>query len=116
LLSHHEQDRQLLFLEKLYKGGEEEFDVMTSFFVRRSVIFTFFGKLARTGVISGTSHYQPQDPGVGQEMLEREDQERLEQAAREEAEQAVREQAEQAAREQAARDQAEQKRIARELE
>jgi hypothetical protein len=59
LQQHHEQDKSSLFLSKLYEGHEEACEEMTSFFVRRSVIFTFFGKPTRTGPSGGINHHQP---------------------------------------------------------
>jgi hypothetical protein len=40
----HERDRLSLFLDKLHNTDEEQCDEMSSFFIRRSVYFAFFGK------------------------------------------------------------------------
>jgi hypothetical protein len=127
-----ERDRLSLFLDKLHNTDEEVFDEMSSFFIRRSVYFAYFGRLSGDTAMSTTSA-QPPDPGAAQEEVERDriiqeqiqiireraQQDRIahkqaaqEKAAREQAEQAARdrlarEQAEQAARDRLAREQAE---------
>jgi Protein of unknown function (DUF3723) len=40
----HEEDSKLLFINNLYNTGEGQGEAITSFFVRRSVYFAFFGK------------------------------------------------------------------------
>ena len=42
----HEDDCRYLFIANLYRSGEGQADGITSFFVRRSVYFAFFGRSA----------------------------------------------------------------------
>ncbi|KAF2806321.1 uncharacterized protein BDZ99DRAFT_479589 [Mytilinidion resinicola] len=58
-------DKSSLFPNKLHGTNEEQCDTLTSFFVRRSVYFAFFGKLDRI------EHERPE-----RERLAREEQER----------------------------------------
>jgi hypothetical protein len=65
-----ERDRLSLFLDKLHNTDEEVFDEMSSFFIRRSVYFAYFGRLSGDTAMSTTSA-QPPDPGAAQEEVER---------------------------------------------
>ncbi|KIW54605.1 hypothetical protein PV05_06954 [Exophiala xenobiotica] len=60
LSCHHEQDKPCLFLEPLYAVRSEEFEEMTSSFVRRSVILAFFEKPTSLCLSEVTSH--PSEP------------------------------------------------------
>jgi hypothetical protein len=54
-----ERDRLLLFLDKLYNTNEEVCDKMSSFFIRRSIYFVYFGRLFGDTAISITRVYAP---------------------------------------------------------
>jgi hypothetical protein len=43
----YERDRLSPFIDKLHNTNEEQCDEMSSFFIRRSVYFAFFGKPSR---------------------------------------------------------------------
>ncbi|KAF2690342.1 hypothetical protein K458DRAFT_383458 [Lentithecium fluviatile CBS 122367] len=66
----HKQDKLSLFLDKLHSTNEQQNPEITSFFVRRSVYFAFWGKPDRI-VNHGTTH----EPFPEQEILERENEE-----------------------------------------
>ena len=68
----HEQDKLSLFLDKLHDTNEQQYPEITSFFVRRSVYFAFWGKSARI-VNHGTAHERFPE----QEILERETEEEM---------------------------------------
>ncbi|TAQ83758.1 hypothetical protein B7494_g7918 [Chlorociboria aeruginascens] len=131
----HERDRLSLFLDKLHNTGEEQCDKMSSFFIRRSVYFAFFGKPSRptprspeeVSLLNTPISAHPEDNQVReeqerlarqeQERLEREEQQRLgrerERLAREQ-EQFAREEQQRLAREQERLAREEQERLARE--
>lgn len=71
LLSHHKQDKTLLFVEKLHRPVET-LDQMTSFFVRRSVYFAFLGQTTRTVVNGSIPSHHTVSSERGQEMLQKE--------------------------------------------
>jgi hypothetical protein len=125
----HERDKLSLFIDQLHNTDEEQCDEMSSFFIRRSVYFAFFGKPSRPNprspevisLLDSPILARPGDDQVReeQERLARQEQERLEQEeqqrlareqerlAREEQERLAREEQERLARE-------EQERLARE--
>jgi len=121
----HEQDRLSLFLDKLHNTDEEQCDEISSFFIRRSVYFAFFGKPSRPTPRSPEdvslldtpiSAYLGDDQArEEQERLVREEQERL---VQQEQERLAREEQERLAREEQARlaqeEQERQERLARE--
>lgn len=67
---YYKTDKSLLFLEKLHNANEEQCDEITSFFIRRSIYFAFFGKPDRG------RRQQRQSEHEMQERLAREEQER----------------------------------------
>ncbi|KAH8722885.1 hypothetical protein GQ44DRAFT_729276 [Phaeosphaeriaceae sp. PMI808] len=62
-----EQDKLSLFLDRLHDTNEQQCPEITSFFVRKSVYFAFWGKPARIAN-HGTSHGQTRTPE--EEMVE----------------------------------------------
>jgi hypothetical protein len=106
----HERDRLTLFLDKLHNISEEQCDEMSSFFIRRSVYFAYFGRPSRTGVGGSTTNSQPRNPEDG---LAREEQERL---ARDEEERLAREAQERERLAREAREARERERLAREAQ
>jgi hypothetical protein len=54
----HARDRRCLYISNLQSDQEEQGESITSFFVRRSVYFAFFGRLAETS----TTHSNPAPP------------------------------------------------------
>jgi hypothetical protein len=62
----HEQDKLSLFLDKLHDTSEQQYPEITSFFVRRSIYFAFWGKSACV-VNHDTAHERFPE----QEILER---------------------------------------------
>lgn len=57
----HKQGSLLLFLDHLYMDNPEVADTITTFFIRRCVYFSFFGKSAQPGP---TSHCQTREHGA----------------------------------------------------
>ncbi|KAL4755928.1 DUF3723 domain-containing protein [Aspergillus foveolatus] len=57
----HKQDSLLLFLDHLHMDNPEVADTITTFFVRRCVYFSFFGKSAQPGP---TGHCQTREHGA----------------------------------------------------
>jgi hypothetical protein len=109
----HERDKLSLFLDKLHNTDEEQCDEMSSFFIRRSVYFAFFGKPSRPIPRSPeeiTLLDTPISAHLGDDQV-REEQERL---IREEQERLARQEQERLAREEQERE--EQQRLAREQE
>ncbi|KAH7111054.1 hypothetical protein B0J11DRAFT_473541 [Dendryphion nanum] len=134
----HERDRLSLFIDKLHNTNEEQCGEMSSFFIRRSVYFAFFGKptcptprsveevpLSDTpfSVLVGDDQTREAQERLAQHEQERfareeqarfvqEEQERQEQLAREEQEQLVRTEQERRIREQEIFAREEQERLA----
>ena len=71
LAGDYKQDKSSLFLDKLHNTDDEQCDEITSFFVRRSVYFAFFGKLDRGLWRERQSEHERR------ERLAREEQERI---------------------------------------
>jgi hypothetical protein len=112
----HERDKLSLFVDRLHNTDEEQCDEMSSFFIRRSVYFAFFGKpsrpIPRSEEVSLLD--TPISAPLGDDQV-REEQERL---VRQEQERLAREEQERLAREEQARlaqeEQERQERLARE--
>jgi hypothetical protein len=119
----HERDRLSLFLDKLHNTGEEQCDEMSSFFIRRSVYFAYFGKPSRPTPRSPEEVSlldTPISAPLGEDQV-REEQERLaseqERLAREEQEKLARVERERLAtgeQERLVREEQEQEQLARE--
>jgi hypothetical protein len=113
----HERDKLSLFVDRLHNTDEEQCDEMSSFFIRRSVYFAFFGKPSRPTPRSPEEVSLLDTPisvPLGDDQV-REEQERL---VRQEQERLAREEQERLAREEQARlaqeEQERQERLARE--
>ncbi|KAH8799664.1 hypothetical protein F5884DRAFT_758143 [Xylogone sp. PMI_703] len=125
----HERDRLSLFLDRLHNTDGEQSDQLSSFFIRRSVYFAFFGKPTRPSPRPSLNSPEEMSPlgtpisadlGEDQVMEEQEEQDRLtrEQAERRRLEKEEQERQDRPAREEAerqlAREEAEQQRLERE--
>jgi hypothetical protein len=113
----HERDKLSLFVDRLHNTDEEQCDEMSSFFIRRSVYFAFFGKPSRPTPRSPEEVSlldTPISAPLGDDQV-REEQERL---VRQEQERLAREEQERLAQEEQARlaqeEQERQERLARE--
>jgi hypothetical protein len=113
----HERDRLSLFLDKLHNTGEEQCDEMSSFFIRRSVYFAFFGKPSRPTPRS-PEEVSLLDTPISAPLGDDQVREEQEQLVRQEQERLAREEQERLAREEQARlaqeEQERQERLARE--
>jgi hypothetical protein len=113
----HERDRLSLFLDKLHNTGEEQCDEMSSFFIRRSVYFAFFGKPSRPTPRS-PEEVSLLDTPISVPLGDDQVREEQEQLVRQEQERLAREEQERLAREEQARlaqeEQERQERLARE--
>ena len=94
----HEDDRKYLFIANLHRVGEGQADGVTSFFVRRSVYFAFFGRTARFNWDDASDTSQPHNAHDSMRQAQA-DRERQAQAERERQVQAERERQAQAERE-----------------
>jgi Protein of unknown function (DUF3723) len=124
----HERDKLSLFVDKLHNTDEEQCDEISSFFIRRSVYFAFFGKPSRpnprspevVSLLDSPILAHPGDDQVReeQERLARQEQERLEREEQQrlgrERERFAREEQQRLAREQERLAREEQERLARE--
>ncbi|OBT41066.1 hypothetical protein VE00_10291 [Pseudogymnoascus sp. WSF 3629] len=60
----HARDRSFLYINNLHADQEEQGESITSFFVRRSVYFAFFGRLPKISTNRRSSPAPPPDAGA----------------------------------------------------